>query len=114
MSAPIYVRSGEGEGSETRDGRQGMGDKGRFGDKEPSPVSKPSPSKPSPVSRPLPITVDLLLHFYQLDAEVEFLAGHLVVCVQSDHCLVLCCHSDRERLSHHISEEHTLADVQIF
>ena len=40
-----------------------------------------------------------LLHFQQFNAEIKFLACHLVIGIQRDMRVVLGCDSDRERLS---------------
>ena len=41
----------------------------------------------------------ILQHFHQFDPKVQLLAGHLVICIKSDHCIILGCHFHRDRLS---------------
>ena len=54
----------------------------------------------------------LLLHFYEFDLEIQLFSCHLMVRIEGDRRLILCCYLDREWLAILIGQVNLLTDSQ--
>jgi hypothetical protein len=54
------------------------------------------------------------LYLDKFNPEVQLFSGHLMVGIQCDIDIILFSDCDRERLSHHVTQIDTLADIEIF